>query len=881
MLIWSLILTWMLAMSGVFVEPANAGPIQATYYVSPTGSDNNPGTLSQPFKTITKARNVVRTHNSNMTGDIIVYLRAGDYFTDTSITFDESDSGTNGYNVIYKNYDALGSARIIGGEEITGWQLKSGSSTIYEATVGTGWSFDTLYENGVRGTIARYPNTGYNHIDHADSTQPKKAFYYKNGEVPAIADIGNLQVYVFPGAHNWANEILPVASINRTSQKITLTQNQRWDYLGDLSANSRYFIQGAIELLDQPGEFYLDTSVGKLYYYPRNSSINTQQIIAPKVDKVLLVNGSSETTPAHHIQFDGLTVMVSNATYLDMNTFKTGNIVLINADHITVTNCKIMNSASQGIAMPSTDLQSTPIEAEAKNGSITKNYFSDIGGSGVAIYGTANTNLFTHYEHTISNNYFDGIARTNTNGAAIQLSNAGNNIVSHNKIVNTVHYGIESKGSKWTNMPTVINGITVTEQNKYDFDPGRYNTIEFNDVSHANLDTQDTGVYKSGGVYANTINNNRFYDSGSFGGQKGLYLDDVSDYNIVTNNIVYGITSTGGSLDYNIKGTGNTVSNNIADMTGGSDGFDFNIISAQPTRTNHLTHNIFYKGSVYYDFITYQDNMVAESDYNTFYRTSGTRVFKGIPGDDTLSNWKTLQSNKYDQHSITSDPQFVDPTNHDYTLQSSSPSLALGFNQIDQASIGLLSDYPYTLPGQQQQPVTLFSDGFENGFDNWSINFGTPTDSTVQAHSDTYSYAPDEDQDEIYYSLDSVINGKLTVWFYDNASDTSMKVKARVQNSQTGTNAQIGVVTTTSTTKYSYMVNGSTFVASSVNRSTGWHELTYDLSSGTNCVLSIDGTQIASTTNISSFDLIYLGDNAADSKQGAVYFDDVEVTLAP
>ncbi|MFF3503357.1 hypothetical protein [Streptomyces sp. NPDC003247] len=50
--------------------------IQATYYVAPDGDDANPGTLTQPFRTLQHARDVVRTVNSDMTGDIHVCLRA-------------------------------------------------------------------------------------------------------------------------------------------------------------------------------------------------------------------------------------------------------------------------------------------------------------------------------------------------------------------------------------------------------------------------------------------------------------------------------------------------------------------------------------------------------------------------------------------------------------------------------------------------------------------------------------------------------------------------------------------------------------------------------------------------------------------------------------
>src|SRR5215470_7521939 len=49
--------------------------VQQTYYVSPTGNDNNPGTQSLPFQTIAHARDQVRLIQANMTGDIVVYLR--------------------------------------------------------------------------------------------------------------------------------------------------------------------------------------------------------------------------------------------------------------------------------------------------------------------------------------------------------------------------------------------------------------------------------------------------------------------------------------------------------------------------------------------------------------------------------------------------------------------------------------------------------------------------------------------------------------------------------------------------------------------------------------------------------------------------------------
>ena len=49
------------------------------FYVSPDGSDSGNGSIDSPFRTLEAARDAVRECNGNMTGDITVYLRGGDY----------------------------------------------------------------------------------------------------------------------------------------------------------------------------------------------------------------------------------------------------------------------------------------------------------------------------------------------------------------------------------------------------------------------------------------------------------------------------------------------------------------------------------------------------------------------------------------------------------------------------------------------------------------------------------------------------------------------------------------------------------------------------------------------------------------------------------
>ena len=283
--------------------------VQAAFYVDPVaGSDSNNGTSpTSAFATLTKAQTAVEAINSSMTGDIIVNLMPGDYLVGTQINMTQSDSGNNGHNIIWTCYGEKGSARIIGGVKATGWTLDSGN--IYKTNVAIGSQrLDAIYDNGVRAHLGREPNTGYYSVNAADGTTPKSKFQYKSSDtIPSVAKTTDLQVYMWPGNHDWSTEIHDVASIDRTGHWITMTTGIQQAYLGDCAAGSRYFIQGAKELVDQPGEFYYDSTAGTLYYYPYNTPINSQEIIVPTTTTIF------SAMPSASQKLEGLWEFENNA----------------------------------------------------------------------------------------------------------------------------------------------------------------------------------------------------------------------------------------------------------------------------------------------------------------------------------------------------------------------------------------------------------------------------------------------------------------------------------------------------------------------------------------------------------------------------------------
>lgn len=89
------------------------------FYVSPKGSDSNPGTLTQPFATIQRAQQAVRLKKLSWNGPITVFLRGGYYFVNSTITLTSADSGNSADEMItYSGYPSE-TATLSGGAVIT------------------------------------------------------------------------------------------------------------------------------------------------------------------------------------------------------------------------------------------------------------------------------------------------------------------------------------------------------------------------------------------------------------------------------------------------------------------------------------------------------------------------------------------------------------------------------------------------------------------------------------------------------------------------------------------------------------------------------------------------------------------------------------------
>jgi len=118
---------------------------------------------------------------------------------------------------------------------------------------------------------------------------------------------------------------------------------------------------------------------------------------------------------------------------------------------------------------------------------------------------------------------------------------------------------------------------------------------------------------------------------------------------------------------------------------------------------------------------------------------------------------------------------------------------------------------------------------------------------------------------------------------FDPGGSNSCSMMARADgsawDSSTGW-AGLGISTTVSASKYCYRIE-STVLASAVPRTAGWHKLSWDYTSGTNVVLSIDDTNVVTANNTAAFQTIAFGDWWGDGVVANGFFDDVLIAPQP
>ncbi len=562
--------------------------MEKVYYVSIDGNDEfGNGSSDNPWASLYKAKSYIRLINEKMTEDITICLRGGIYYLDNTIEFDERDSGKNGFNIKYVNYEKEVPI-ISGGKKISDWTLYDSKKNIYRAYIGEK-SFRHLYVNGKRATRARYSKSG-EFFKVYDYDKGKQEIVLDIKDFPKIQNIVDTEMILLT---EWAENYLRMESYYIKDNKVHIIVKQperdmiftrAFPRLYDIASMEKedwikdkqeYYLENAYEFLEEENEWYYDKNSNYLYYKPgKNEDINNLEIIVPTLETLVKIEASSYDNMVKNLVFIGLKFAYTTWHHPSQNGYIglqagmfavkifEGNIVYCGRPSASVyikgaENIKLERNSFESLGSTGLDLH-----RGTKNNLVDGNIFKNIGGNGITIGVFSETDENTHTAFSpkdlkdrsigdvIINNYIEKIGCDNFGTCGISAGYVTSIKIANNEMYDLPYTGI-SVGWGWTKEKSVMENNYIGYNKIIDFCKMMYDGGAIYTLSN-----QGQSVIENN--YCKTSSQAKGY------GYRAIYLDENSSYFTVKNNIV-DIPNTNEAIEwfYANNGAVGTVLNNF------------------------------------------------------------------------------------------------------------------------------------------------------------------------------------------------------------------------------------------------------------------------------------------------------------------------------
>ena len=300
-----------------------AAPSKPDFCVATDGKDTNPGTAKSPFATLAGARDAVRQKiAAGLSENIWVQISGGTYRQLETLTFGPEDSGTTQHSITYA---AAPGERVdlSGGRLITGWKKGIGDIwTVEIPEVKSGdWQFRQLFIDSRRAVRARTPNIDAQKpwwlIRTAVLTDSEEEPFTVTVDGPIVTWSNPDQVELICNYNNEGGR-KRLQSVDVDAQKLVVAPPHRWNpkvfgndwHLSAPTTGKPCYVENALEMLDQPSEWYLDTHTGVLSYWPRaGEDLARVEVVATVVRNTLLAVVGTPERPVLNLSFEGIRVM--------------------------------------------------------------------------------------------------------------------------------------------------------------------------------------------------------------------------------------------------------------------------------------------------------------------------------------------------------------------------------------------------------------------------------------------------------------------------------------------------------------------------------------------------------------------------------------------
>lgn len=534
----------------VFAESTQ--PIEAAFlYVAPDGADTNAGTLDAPFATVDAAVRAART----IEGQVVINLRGGSYPASETIRLGAEDENlvirayqdeepvlTGSQPLAFSDFvkaseeaqarivDKNAKSRVVAVDLAAKGITEYGSLYVVDHGYSSNPNPPAFYINNKSMTLARYPNSDYLLTGKVVSSGVNSfSLFYKDQSWPAVEDVTDDMVFKFIcndsrmqnwkqaddiwmfgyWTHDWAEGRMG-ATIDFDNKTVV----SKYPASFGVVEGRRFYFYNMLEEIDQPGEWYLDRTDGKLYVYPTDD-FNA----SASIEYVTFNQPFFDVSNSRNVTIQGLR--------LDKSVGKgiTGDTV----EGLLVNDCEISNLSGNAVELKG-----------ARDCRVINSYLHDLGATGINITGGDRETL-TPGNNAIENNKIErfGQIKTTYNPAAT-VGGVGN-AIRYNEISDTPHMALGYGGND--------------------------HVIEYNEIYDVCKDTADSGAIYTGRDWStrgNVIRYNYFHDmemidTSTNMEMQAVYLDDMHSSTAVFGNVFYRVDSValfGGGRD-------NTFENNL------------------------------------------------------------------------------------------------------------------------------------------------------------------------------------------------------------------------------------------------------------------------------------------------------------------------------
>ncbi len=287
---------------GAFTATLSA---KTLFWVSPEGSDEAPGTMEQPFATLTRAKAALKAYvEQGLPGDIEVRLRGGIHRLNRPLELSADELGDGSRAITFMAHAGeravIAGSRVLSGE----WQRVQDDLwvlSVPEARQGA-WGFRSLFRDERSLNRAREPDEGFYTVAAVEDHRHRlKLHQTLPGEWAQLTGVEiNSTAY-------WHFNRQPAAAI--TSDSVTGELPIGTDVSGhriSMQARSRVWLENALVFADTPEEWFLDSAAGRLYYRAaRGEDPNRSTFTAPVLRELIVVRGEPGNI-VRNIQFRDL-----------------------------------------------------------------------------------------------------------------------------------------------------------------------------------------------------------------------------------------------------------------------------------------------------------------------------------------------------------------------------------------------------------------------------------------------------------------------------------------------------------------------------------------------------------------------------------------------